>query len=123
MKNEEKIIELKKLLKEREFYDRIGSKLYFDMECLCPKDGYEQASSDMTRIEMEKLKITHSKKFIKLVTELHENNEGLSDLDKILIKHLYKDYANEKNIQDEDCMKMTGDVRGGCLTRERGEQS
>lgn len=101
MRNNDKIIELKKMLKEREFYSRIGSKLYFDIECLCPRNGYNQASEDMTRIEMEKFKISHSKKFIRLVLELHDDNEGLSDYDKILIKHLYKEYANEKNVSSK----------------------
>ena len=89
--NKEKVNELIKMIEEAEFYYRVASKLSFDLECVAPKDSLEEAGKDLSRVSIEGYKITHSKKFFKLVTELHDDSEGLDEYELRLIKNLYKE--------------------------------
>ncbi|MDD6302255.1 MAG: carboxypeptidase M32 [Bacillales bacterium] len=98
MNNQRKIDEIKKMLDECDFYNRIHTRLEFDAQCICPKNALEQASKDDNRISLLAYKIRHSKKFIRLVNELHDDHKDLNELDTLLVKKLYKDYLFEKNM-------------------------
>ena len=98
MGNAENLTELKKLLDEVNFWGRIGSKVSFDQETTCPKLGMEQASKDLSRIQSQVFKITHSKKFINLVIELNKHLDELAPLDRRLVEVLYKRYNDSKNV-------------------------
>lgn len=105
MTNIEKYNELIKLIEKMEFYGRICGRLSFDLNCVCPKNNMQQAGEDNNAIGMEIFKIFHSKKFTTLVRELRENSDGLTDIQKELVKKEYKSYAKEKNISAKLQMK------------------
>lgn len=98
MTNQQKIKKLYSLLGEIEAYDRTLGKLSFDMECCAPREGIAPAGEDMAVVGKQLHKLTHSKTFQKLVVELHEDSEGLTEVQKKLIGHLYDDYSRNKNI-------------------------
>lgn len=98
MTNQQKIKKLYSLLGEIEAYGRTLGKLSFDMECCAPREGIAPAGEDMAIVGKQLHKLTHSKTFQKLVVELHEDSEGLTEVQKKLIGHLYDDYSRNKNI-------------------------
>ena len=98
MTNQQKIKKLYSLLGEIEAYGRTLGKLSFDMECCAPREGIAPAGEDMAVVGKQLHKLTHSKAFQKLVVELHEDSEGLTEVQKKLIGHLYDDYSRNKNI-------------------------
>lgn len=98
MDNLKKLKELDKLLEELEVYERTEGKLSFDMECCAPEDGLDLAGEDMAIIGKQIFKLQHSKKYERLVCELHADSEGLSPVQKKLVEHLYNDYRKVKNL-------------------------
>jgi carboxypeptidase Taq len=106
MDNNKKINELKKILDEYNFYARIATKVALDRDTMCPKNGVEIASKDLNRLWDKLFEIKHSKKYISLIKDLHENNEGLSELDKTLVNELYKDY--------HDFIKVSAKLNSKC---------
>lgn len=106
MTNQQKLKKLYSILEEVEVYERSIGKLEFDMECCAPKDGIAQAGEDMAVLSKQHYKLTHSKVFQRLVVELHENGEGLTDIQKTLVEHLYDDYKKTKNISPELSYEM-----------------
>ena len=97
MDNLKKLKQLHRILEEVEAYSRCLGKVSFDMECCAPEEGIEQAGKDMALVGQQIFKLTHSKKYERLVSELHENAEGLSPLQKKAVEHLYDDYSKVKN--------------------------
>lgn len=98
MTNQQKIKKLFSLLEEIETYQHTLGKLEFDMQCCAPEEGIAPAGADMAVLGKQYYKLTHSKTFQKLVTELHEDDSGLTDVQNALIGHLYDDYSKTKNI-------------------------
>ncbi len=98
MDNTQKLKQLYKILDEIEAYDRSVGKLNFDLECCAPEEGMEKAGEDMAILSKHIHSLMHSKKYTTLVCELYENPEGLTDVQKKLIEHLYDEYAKTKNI-------------------------
>ena len=98
MTNQQKLKKLYAILDEIGAYGRAIGKLSFDMECCAPEEGIQKAGEDMAVLGKQIHKLTHSKTFEKLVCELHEDSEGLTELQKKTIEQLYKDYAKSKNI-------------------------
>ncbi len=92
-----KLKQLHKILEEVEAYSRCLGKVSFDMECCAPEEGIEQAGKDMALVGQQIFKLTHSKKYERLISELHEDSEGLSPLQKKAVEHLYDDYSKVKN--------------------------
>ena len=101
MTNTEKTERLYALLDEIEAYDRTLGKLNFDMQCCAPEDGMEQAGKDMALVGMHITDITHGEEFTGLITQLHENSEGLAPVQKKLVETLWEDYEKEKNLSPE----------------------
>ena len=97
MDNLKKLKRLHRILEEVEAYSRCLGKVSFDMECCAPEEGIEQAGKDMALVGQQIFKLTHSKKYERLVSELHENSEGLSPLQKKAVEHLYDDYSKVTN--------------------------
>ena len=98
MTNQQKLKKLYALLDEIAVYGRTIGKLQFDMECCAPEEGIQKAGEDMAVLGRQIYKLTHSKTFEKLVCQLHEDSEGLSDLQRKTVEYLFEDYAKLKNI-------------------------
>ena len=101
MTNEEKIKLLFKKLDDIEAYERVIGKVNFDMECCAPDEGLEQAGEDMAIVGKRVFEMTHDDEYVKLLTELHEDQDGLSSLQKTAVDHLYDEYSKEKNISPD----------------------
>ena len=71
MTNLQKYAQLHKILWEAFVYRRAVGKLEFDMQCCAPKDGMEPAGADMAVLADRHFRLTHSKRFSTLVTELY----------------------------------------------------
>jgi len=98
MTNEQKLKKLFSILDEVDAYSRCLGKMQFDLECCAPEEGMEQAGKDMAVIGKRLHALTHSKTYEALICELHENGEGLTDIQKKGIEHLYVSYTKNKNI-------------------------
>lgn len=98
MDNKQKLNELYKIIEEAEAYSRCIGKVSFDMECVAPEEGLENAGADMALLGKAVHKLTHSKRFQRLVCELHSDSDGLDCVQKKLIEHLYDEYLKNKNV-------------------------
>lgn len=97
MTNNQKLKKFYGILEEFEAYARSIGKVRFDMECVAPEEGLEQAATDMSVLGKRCHSLLHSKTFVKLLCELHDNPEGLTDVQKATIRHFYDDYIKTKN--------------------------
>lgn len=98
MTNKQKLKALFALLDEIDAYQRTLGKLSFDQSCTCPEEGMAQAGEDMAILSKTLFKLTHAKRFVKLIYELHENGDGLTDVQKKAVEHLYESFEKSKNI-------------------------
>ena len=101
MTNQEKLKELFDILEELEAYIRCLGKVSFDMECVAPMEGLEQAGMDMSIVGKRVHELTHSQRFETLIRELHEDGDGLTPVQRKTVEHLYDDWTKEKNITAE----------------------
>ena len=106
MTNQQKLKQLFKLLEEIEAYGRCIGKVQFDMECCAPEEGMAQAGEDMAILGKQFHKLTHSKKYQRLVSELHEDSEGLTPVQKKTVEHLYDSYRKTKNFTPQFSYEM-----------------
>lgn len=97
MTNLQKWKQLTGLLEEIEAYSRCIGKVQFDMECCAPEEGLAQAGEDMAILGKRVYAMTHAKKYVRLLNELHENSDGLTAVQKRAITKLYEDYSKTKN--------------------------
>ncbi len=97
MTNSQKLKQLFSILSEAEVYQRSMGKLNFDMMCCAPEEGMEQAGEDISSLGRQLHKLTHSKKYQRLVCELHDDGEGLTDVQRKLVDRLWEDYKRTKN--------------------------
>ena len=98
MTNQQKWKELSRRLDEIEAYSRCVGKVQFDMECCAPEEGLEQAGEDMAILGKRLFKMTHAPRYCALLEELHADSEGLTQVQKKAVEHLYDRYARVKNI-------------------------
>ena len=106
MTNEERVRALFERLDEIEAYARCLGKMQFDMECCAPPEGMEQAGEDMAVIGRRLFEMTHAPEYVSLLCALHENGEGLTEVQKKAVEHLYEKYAREKNISADFSYEM-----------------
>ena len=106
MTNQQKLKKLFAILDEMESYFHAIGKLSFDMECCAPEEGIEPAGRDMAVLGKRVHKLTHSKTYEKLIRELHENDEGLTPVQKKTVEHLYDYWTKEKNISAQLSYEM-----------------
>ena len=106
MTNEEKIRALFERLDEIEAYWRCIGKVNFDMECCAPPEGLSQAGEDMALLGKHVYELTHNEEYVRLLSELHADGEGLTDVQKKAVEHLYDHYAREKNISADFSYEM-----------------
>ncbi len=106
MSNEKTLKSFFSLLDEIDAYCRAIGKLNFDMECCAPPAGLEQAGDDMAVLGQAVHKRTHSRRYVSLLTALHENGEGLTPVQKKAVENLWEDYEKEKNISARFAYEM-----------------
>ena len=110
MTNQEKMKRLYEIQQEIAAYGRAIGKLSYDMSCACPPEGMEQAGKDMALLGKHVFALEHDSETVQLICELHEDGEGLSELEKKFVDYLYIDYKKTKNFSPEfsynfDCAK------------------
>ncbi len=106
MTNEERLKALFEKLDEMEVYYRALGKMQFDMECCAPPDGIAQAGEDMAVLGKRVYELTHDPAYTELLCALHENGEGLTEVQRTAVRHLYEDWEKEKNISPELSYEM-----------------
>ncbi len=106
MTNREKLEQLFGILSEVEAYGRSIGKLSFDMECCAPEEGLEQAGEDMAILGKRVHELTHSETYESLVCQLHEDGEGLTELENKLVERLWESYEKTKNQSAEFAYEM-----------------
>lgn len=106
MTNTEKWERLSALLDEIEAYNRCVGKVAFDMECVAPPDGLEQAGNDMAILGKQIFSMTHDEAYVRLLEELHADHTGLSPVQASAVEHLYEDWAKTKNISADLSYEM-----------------
>ena len=98
MTNQQKLKKLFAILDEIDAYGRCVGKVSFDMECCAPEEGIERAGEDMAILGKRLYKLTHAPRYCALLEELHADSEGLTDVQKKAVEHLYDSYARVRNI-------------------------
>ena len=97
MTNKQRIRQLNRILDEVMVYQRAIGKLGFDMQCCAPEEGMAPAGDDMAALGRQLHRLTHSKKYVTLLQELHGDGEGLTPVQKKLVEHRYDQWSREKN--------------------------
>ena len=87
-----------RILDEADVYDRTLGKLNFDLECTAPEEGMDRAGEDMAILGRRLFSLTHSKRYVTLLTALKNDPAGLTDRQKRAVEMLWREYENEKNI-------------------------
>lgn len=106
MTNKQKIKQLQQLIEEQQVYQRSLGKLNFDLECCAPEEGMDQAGEDMAILGKQLYKLEHSKKYERLIVELHEDPEGLTPVQQKMIEHVYERYLKTKNFTPQFAYEM-----------------
>ena len=88
---------LSAILDEAEAYGRALGKISFDMQCCAPPEGMEKAGEDMAVLGKRLHALTHSKRYVSLLTELHADPSGLNDEKRRTVELLYRDWEKTKN--------------------------
>ena len=98
MTNQQKFSRLRKILDDASVYGRSIGKLNFDMQCCAPEEGMEQAGEDIAVLSKQLFRLTHSKTYARLVTELAADHEGLSPVQQKVVEHKNDAWQKGKNI-------------------------
>ncbi|MBR6208285.1 MAG: carboxypeptidase M32 [Oscillospiraceae bacterium] len=89
--------QLFKILTEVESYSRAIGKLEFDMSCVAPPEGLEQAGEDMALLGQRVHTLTHSKRYEKLISSLHDDPGELTLAQRKTVEHLFDAWEKTKN--------------------------
>ena len=106
MTNRAKLKQLFQILDQAEAFIRTAGKLQFDQQCCAPEEGMERAGEDIALVENMVHKLTHSKKYARLLTELHDDPDGLTDLERHAVDRRYEDWCKTKNISADFAYQM-----------------
>lgn len=103
---EEKLKELKGYIKD--IQKTIGALeiIYWDMQTKMPKKAVEQRSEIIEHLSGEIFKMTTSDNMEKLLNYFDKNVEGLSEIDKAIIKNARKEYDETKKIPEDRYRKF-----------------
>ena len=107
MTNQQKFSRLRKILDDASVYGRSIGKLNFDMQCCAPEEGMEQAGEDIAVLSKQLFRLTHSKTYARLVTELAAGHEGLSPVQQKVVGHKNDAWQKGKNISAKLDYEMT----------------
>ena len=98
MTNRQRIKKFFAILDEVDAYARCLGKMEFDLQCCAPEEGMDQAGEDMATVGKQIFRLTHSKRYTDLLLALHEDPEGLTELEKKSVDFHYDVYLKEKNV-------------------------
>ena len=124
MTNRAKLKQLFQILDQAEAFIRTAGKLQFDQQCCAPEEGMERAGEDIALVENMVHKLTHSKKYARLLTELHDDPEGLTDLERHAVDRRYEDWCKTKNISADFAYQMDSAMArayGAWLTAKKAD--
>lgn len=107
MTNQQKFSRLRKIMDDASVYGRSIGKLNFDMQCCAPEEGMEQAGEDIAVLSKQFFRLTHSKTYARLVTELAAGHEGLSPVQQKVVEHKNDAWQKGKNISAKLDYEMT----------------
>ena len=88
-------------LERERSYRHAEEILEFDKLTMCPPAGMQRQEEAKQRISSHKFSIRKNPEFIRRVEALYENLEEADPLDAILIKRLYRDGEQERDISKE----------------------
>ena len=88
---------LSAILDEAAAYGRALGKISFDMQCCAPPEGMEKAGADMAVLGKRLHALTHSKRYVALLTSLHEDPGALTAAQRRTVEQLYREYGKTKN--------------------------
>jgi len=99
--------ELNKNLKKLGLYRHALALLNFDFETCVPRDSKEDEADVISFFSNEYFKIATSKKMKETVVTLHDHIDELDELDRVLIKSMYRDYLKTKNVSPKTQMRWS----------------
>ena len=79
------------ILDEAAAYGRAMGKLSFDMQCVAPPEGLEQAGVDEAILGKRVHALIHSKRFERLLCSLHEDPGALTPVQRRVTELCYRD--------------------------------
>ena len=97
MKKDQRWKKLYAILDEAAVYGRALGKVDFDMQCVAPPEGLDQAGEDEAVLGKRIHALMHSKKYEGLVLSLHEDPGELTPVQRRVVELLYRDYKRSKN--------------------------
>ena len=89
--------QLSAILDEVAVYGRAIGKVDFDMQCVAPPEGLEQAGADEAVLGKRIHALLHSKRYEKLVCSLYEDPGELTDVQHRVVELLHREYDKSKN--------------------------
>ena len=98
---EEKLKELKQYVASIGKMNKALEIIYWDMQTKMPKKAIKQRSEIIEHMSGEIFKMTTSDKLGELLNYFAGNTEGLSDVDKAIIKNIEKEYNETKKIPED----------------------
>ena len=100
-----KLKELKEILKKAKIYSHAINIMYFDLETTAPKDALNDQNNTINYFTNELFKLLHNDNVNKLVIDLYKEKDNLDYYDKLLIEKMYESYLKQKNITPEFDLK------------------
>ncbi len=85
------------ILDEEAAYGRALGKVGYDMQCCAPPEGMEKAGEDMAVLGKHLHALTHSKRYVTLLTDLHADPGELTPAQRRTVEQCWRAYAKEKN--------------------------
>ena len=101
------LAELYKNLKKTELYSHALGLLNFDFETCVPRDSKEDEANVISFFSNEYFKIATSKKMKATTVALYEHIDELDEIDKVLVKHLYREYLKTKNVSPKTQLRWS----------------
>ena len=85
------------ILDEIDTYGCTLGKMEFDMQCCAPPEGMEKAGEDMAVLGKRLHALTHSKRYVSLLTSLHGDPGELTPAQRRTVELAWREYGKEKN--------------------------
>ena len=98
MTNAQRWQRLSDRLDEIAAYERSLGKLEFDMECCAPPKGLAQAGEDMSQLGRQLHRLTHARAYRSLLEALHEDDSGLNEAQRRVIRQLWRADERSRNV-------------------------
>lgn len=87
-----------KIMDQITLYQNMMGVISWDMETVCPPEGRVREGEELTFLSSKIFALTRKDKYINSLLYLNKHKEEIGLYDQILVKHLYRDYIDSKNI-------------------------